>query len=113
MSILPDHPTRARTAAPNLLDLLPVVLGLREPMARHGEVTIRVAECWATTVSRGSPTTPSTSPTTCPREEWRPTLVHERLHVVRGRFTDVQAEEALIRGVVGDVEALLTAAAAR
>ena len=39
MSILLDHPTRAKTTAPNPLLLVPLVLALREVLERRGEIT--------------------------------------------------------------------------
>lgn len=103
----------AVAAAPALLDLLPVVLGLREALARRSEVTIRVAELpglYGATTFAGNTVYLDAA---LPDEQWRPTLVHELLHVLRGRFIDVDAEETLIRGVVDDVEALLTAGGGR
>ena len=113
MSILSDTPTRPKTAAPDLLDLLPVVVGLREALTRHGEVTIRVAHLPGLYGATTFADTTVYLDAALPDEEWRPTLVPELLHVVRGRFTDIEAEEAHIRGVVDDVEALLVAGGAR
>jgi len=100
-----------QTAAPNLLDLLPVVIGLREALARHGEITIRIADLpgmYGATFADNAIWIAHDLPS----EQWRPTLVHELLHVLRGSFTDVDVEESHIRGIVEDVEALLLAAGA-
>ena len=109
MHILSDTPMRPKTAAPDLLDLLPVVLGLREALARHGELTIRVTDLPG--LYRATTFVDNTVylDAALPDEEWRPTLLHELLNVMRGRFTDIDAEESAIEGLVADVEALLLA----
>jgi hypothetical protein len=71
---------------PSLADVLPIALVLREVLARRGEVTIRVADLsdvgfmgrtWFATQS-------IELDAGLPDEEWRPTLVHELLHLLRG-----------------------------
>ena len=47
-----------------------------------------------------------------PGQEWRPTLVRQLTHVLRGPFTDIDAEESATERLVADVEALLLTAGA-
>ena len=107
MSILSDTLTRPNNTAPDLLDLLPVVLGLREALARHGRITICVEDMpdlWGATHFASNTIALAAD---LPGQEWRRTLLHELVHTLRGRFTDIEAEETHIERLVGDVEALL------
>jgi hypothetical protein len=113
VSILLDRPRRANTTAPNLFDLLPVVLGLRETLARHGRITLQVADLPDLWGAAHFPTYTIALAADIPGQEWRPTLVHELAHVLRGPFRDVDAEETAIERLVADVENLLTAGGAR
>lgn len=116
MPIMTEVRARAQNTAPALLALLPVVLGLRAALARHGSVTISTADdlgdLMGLTTFDGQlvELAADLNP-----DEWRTTLVHELLHVLRGPCgrENVDAEELHIERLVDDVEQLLTAAAPR
>src|SRR4051812_24385271 len=113
MSIVLDHPTHAKTAAPNPLLLLPVVLMLRELLERTGEITIKQTDLtdlrfWGLTEFA---TRTVHLADDLDDDHFRWTVIHEILHNLYGpagtRCSDV--EEARIEASTAAV--LLDAAA--
>jgi hypothetical protein len=107
---------QADAHAPSLLDLLPIALGLREVLARDGEVTIRTADLRPGRYGETHFVDRLISlATDLPDGEWRPTLVHELLHLIRGpvRLRDADTEETEVERITQDVERLLVAARTR